>query len=236
MREGLFNRAVPCDDCSMLRDIIHDKSVFLFDFDGVITDSEVYAFETLRRLVWEHYGIEAEEEDAAFTIGMDAYGTANAMSSKYGIGLTGERFLELLSGYPNYYTEYEGIRPFPGIDRLFCLLKEQGRCIAIVSSTRKPYLETALERMVLLQYPDAIIGGDTVTNHKPDPEPYLEAMRMLHADPRAAVAIEDSPVGIRAARGAGLPVIAFCGSVMKQDTSLADERIESYDTLIGLLS
>ena len=130
-----------------LSSIVKGKTAFLFDFDGVVTDSEPYAFQTLRTLVHEHYGIAIDDEDIAFTIGMDVCGTAAAVSRKYSISLSGDELVALLSAYPDYYTEYEGIRPFPYIPELFRKLKEDGKRIAIVSSTHSSHLEAALERM-----------------------------------------------------------------------------------------
>ena len=56
---------------------------------------------------------------------------------------------------------------------------------------------------------DAILTGDMVSAHKPDPEIYLKATQALGVDPAETLAIEDSPSGIRAARDAGLYTIAI---------------------------
>jgi beta-phosphoglucomutase-like phosphatase (HAD superfamily) len=53
-----------------------------------------------------------------------------------------------------------------------------------------------------------IVGGDEVAAPKPAPDLYLHACRQLHADPATAIAIEDSPAGIRSAHTTGLYVIA----------------------------
>ena len=216
-----------------LSSIVKGKTAFLFDFDGVVTDSEPYAFQTLRTLVHEHYGIVIDDEDIAFTIGMDVYGTAAAVSRKYSISLSGDELVALLSAYPDYYTEYEGIRPFPYIPELFRKLKEDGKRIAIVSSTHSPHLVAALKRMELLSYPDLIIGGDLVENHKPDPEPYLKAMVLLGESADTSIAIEDSPVGITSAKRAGLSVLAYAGSAVRQNTECADAVISDYAELLN---
>jgi beta-phosphoglucomutase-like phosphatase (HAD superfamily) len=54
----------------------------------------------------------------------------------------------------------------------------------------------------------AVVTGDEVTEGKPHPEPYLRAAAELGVDPRACVAIEDSPTGVRSATAAGVPTIA----------------------------
>src|SRR5262249_1917495 len=58
-----------------------------------------------------------------------------------------------------------------------------------------------------LRFP-VVVTGDDVTAHKPDPEPYLLAARLLGVDPRRCVALEDSPNGVASAAAAGCHVIA----------------------------
>lgn len=218
-----------------LIDLLSEKSAFLFDFDGVVTDSEIYAFSVLRSIVKDNYGIDIDDEDIEYTIGLDANGTADAISRKYLINLSGDEFISFLSEYPVYYTDYEGITAFPGLEELFRKIKERGFKIAIVSSTIRAHLDAALSRLGLSSYPDIVIGGDMVVNHKPHPEPYLKALEMLDAAASSAIVFEDSPVGILSARNAGIDVIAFCGSVVKQDVSAADAMVSDYAKITGIL-
>ena len=90
-----------------LIDLLSEKSAFLFDFDGVVTDSEIYSFSVLRSIVKDNYGIDIDDEDIEYTIGLDANGTADAISRKYSINLSGDEFISFLSEYPVYYTDYE---------------------------------------------------------------------------------------------------------------------------------
>ena len=215
-------------------EVLKQAEAFLFDFDGVVTDSEPYAFQTLCAVMKEHFGIIPDDEDIAFTIGLDAHGVAAALSRKYSIHLSGDELINLLSTYPDFYTEYEGIKPFSGIPQLFKLLRERGKKIAIVSSTRKAHLLSALKRMGLEDFPSLVIGGDSVEKRKPEAEPYLKAMRELGESCESALAIEDSPVGILAAKRAGLFVLAYKGSQVEQDTALADDTIRDYSELLEL--
>ena len=218
-----------------LKELLGGRNVFLFDFDGVVTDSETYAFETLRALVRDHFGKHIADEDITITIGMDVYGSSREISRKYGIDLSAERMIELLRGYPDYYTEYEGIKAFPHLPELFRTISERGGRIAIVSSTGYEHLCRALERMALSEFPEIIVSGDRVGRRKPDPEPYLRALEILGAAKEESIVIEDSPVGILAAKRAGLPVIAYCGSSVVQDVSGADTSIRDYSQILQLL-
>ena len=58
---------------------------------------------------------------------------------------------------------------------------------------------------------------------------------MLDAAASSAIVFEDSPVGILSARNAGIDVIAFCGSVVKQNVSAADAMVSDYAKIIAIL-
>ena len=211
------------------------KKAFLFDFDGVITDSEPYSFRILRQLVLDNFGVMLDDSfiDNVICHGNDQI--AEELGRLYGVGIDAETLVSLLRSYPDYYTEYEGIMPFPGLRDFFEAIKSRGGKIAVVSSTASARLSAALSRMSLSAFPDTVVGGDMVERRKPDPMPYLMALDALSVSAQDAVAFEDSPVGIRAAKGAGIYTVAFTGSEVRQDISLSDDSSGDYRFLAGLL-
>ena len=212
------------------------RKAFLFDFDGVITDSEPYVFEILCRSIHDHFGIDLPYSDITKTIGCSDRKVAEYISSTYNIDYTLELSHKLRAEYPDYYTEYEGIKPFPYAEELLSALKSRGKRVALVSSTDRYRLEAALGRMGLSKYFDAIISGNDVENKKPSPEPYLKGLAALSAKNTDAVVIEDSPTGIQAAINASIPCIGFAGSEVRQDTEKASIIISSYREMIEALS
>lgn len=211
-----------------LQQLISGKKAFLFDFDGVVTDSEPYAFMTLKAVMKDSFGIDIDDSDIWVTIGSDTAGTAMEMRRKYGVDLDGNKLIERLKAYPDFYTSYPLIKPFPFVEEVFSVLKEKGKKIAIVSSTSFGHLSAALQRMHLDSFIDVVISGDRVENKKPHPDPYIKAMEVLNASVSDSLAIEDSPVGIMSAKRAGLSVIAFKGSEVVQETKDSDVEIGSY--------
>jgi beta-phosphoglucomutase-like phosphatase (HAD superfamily) len=99
-----------------------------------------------------------------------------------------------------------GARPRQGAE---CLLEELvGRVpLGIASNSPRALVEAALRGAGFAGAFDAVVGEDEVRRPKPAAEPYLLACSRLGAEPRRSVALEDSPVGVAAARAAGMFVI-----------------------------
>lgn len=218
-----------------LRELCSRKA-FLFDFDGVITDSEPYVFEVLKQMIKDNFGIELPYSDINMTIGCSDRKVAEYIANEYHIDYSVELSEKLKKNYPDYYFEYGGIKPFPYLRDLLSILKDRGRKVAIVSSTDRAHLEAALSRMGLSGFIDTIISGSDVQNKKPSPEPYLKGLEALSVDKQDSVVIEDSPTGIQSAVNAGIDCIGFEGSEVKQDTEKASIIIASYKEMIEAIN
>lgn len=218
-----------------LRELCSRKA-FLFDFDGVITDSEPYVFEVLKQMIKDNFGIELPYSDINMTIGCSDRKVAEYIANEYHIDYSVELSEKLKKNYPDYYFEYEDIKPFPYLRELLSILKARGRKVAIVSSTDRAHLEAALSRMGLSGFIDTIISGSDVQNKKPSPEPYLKGLEALCVDKQDSVVIEDSPTGIQSAVNAGIDCIGFEGSEVKQDTEKASIIIASYKEMIEAIN
>jgi HAD superfamily hydrolase (TIGR01509 family) len=79
--------------------------------------------------------------------------------------------------------------------------------VAVVTSCRRDVLVSELGAVGLLEEVDVLVAAEDVLNHKPHPEPYLQALSTLGLEARQAVAVEDSQPGIVSAKAAGLRVI-----------------------------
>ncbi len=95
----------------------------------------------------------------------------------------------------------------PGARELLAAVRAAGVPTALVTATRRPLVEVALQTIGPENF-DAVVCGDEVTQTKPHPEPYLAAAALLGAPIGRCVAIEDSPNGIASARAAGAAVLA----------------------------
>ena len=85
-------------------------------------------------------------------------------------------------------------------------LAESGLPLAVATSSSRRHLEAVLD-LGLRELFSATVAADDTDEHKPAPAPYLLASRLLGVRPDRAVAVEDSPVGVAAARAAGMVVV-----------------------------
>jgi HAD superfamily hydrolase (TIGR01509 family) len=96
-----------------------------------------------------------------------------------------------------------------GIRDLVRQLAGNGHSLAVASSGLKRIIEYTLNRGEIRDRFQAVVSADDVPAPKPSPEIYLEAARQIGIDPAHCAAIEDTDVGVRAAKNAGMFVIAF---------------------------
>jgi HAD superfamily hydrolase (TIGR01509 family) len=125
----------------------------------------------------------------------------------------------------------------PGVVEVVRALRERGITLAITSSAVRSSIEMILLRLGLRDAFALIVDGSEVTNGKPDPEAYLVTARKLGVRPEECVVIEDSHVGVLAAKRAGMYCIAVRNphAQIYQDLSAADVVVESMTALIGCI-
>lgn len=95
---------------------------------------------------------------------------------------------------------------FPGVREGLTALKEAGYRLACVTNKPFVFAEALLQIAGLDGYFDILVGGDSIPQMKPAPEPLLHACRVLEASPKRSSMVGDSAVDVAAARAAGMPV------------------------------
>src|SRR5262249_38623360 len=99
------------------------------------------------------------------------------------------------------------LEPLAGIPDLLATLAADGIPLAVASNAPAAFLDGVLERIGIRDRFAAVVSAETAGRPKPAPDPYRAACEALGADPARSVAVEDSEVGVRSARAAGLRVI-----------------------------
>lgn len=103
-----------------------------------------------------------------------------------------------------------GISFRPGVRALLEECRARGVPMAITTTTSRSNIDALLGQHLGAAWRDwfsVVLGGEDVARKKPDPEVYVRALQLMELQPHEAVAIEDSPAGVAAARGAGVPVV-----------------------------
>lgn len=211
----------------------------VFDFDGVLFDSEPIHFKA---------GNEVLEEFSGFSIPHDLY------MEKY-LGLTDpevfQKFL-LSKGYmanpdeirnlirnkikrfKHLLQDYDTLSAIPGAPEFIEQAFKQIDKFAICSNANRPDLELVLAKLEygsLQKYFQHIVTFDDVTAGKPEPEGYLKAARLLEIDPSHCLVIEDSKGGVRAGKRAGMTVFGLTTSHEPEDLQEADYIAKDYNEI-----
>jgi beta-phosphoglucomutase len=209
----------------------------VFDFDGVIANSEPLHFQGFREVLAEEGLVLTESEYYARYLGFDDAGAFEAMAADRGVQwpegrvdtLVGRKALRLDA------LEREQSVLFPGAAAAIARLAETGP-LAIASGALRNEIARILVREDLARYFVAVVGAEDTAASKPAPDPYLRAVELLDArvncgsDPAEYVAIEDSQWGLESARAAGLRTVAVTHTY-PAGTLVADFTVSSLDAL-----
>jgi len=176
----------------------------IFDFDGLIVDTETYEIQSYQQIYEEHH---MPFPHKRWLENIGTHGTFNPFEEL--INAKKELILEQLVLERN--TKYEqltkDIQPRDGVLDYLNRGKELGLKIAIASSSSKKWVTTYLERLGILTYFDCIYSSDDVANVKPDPELYIKTINHFNLQPEEAIVFEDSANGSLAAIRAGIPCV-----------------------------
>lgn len=209
----------------------------IFDFDGVIADTEPLHFAGFRRTLAE-IGITLNESDYyANYLGYDDRGCFIAALQAHGQPANPGTITRLMERKAHAYLESikEDLIIFPGVREL---VQEAAASypLAIASGALRHEIELILEQSGLRKQFSHITSAQDVTRGKPDPQPFLHALHglnRLHPDqeipPEACLVIEDSVPGIRAGKAAGMKVLAVANTHTVQDLHEAHAVAHSLD-------
>lgn len=178
----------------------------IFDFDGLILDTETPEFVSWQE-IFQSYGATLERGvwDGFIGRGFGEFDVCGYLSELSGQPI--DRDVVRPKMRAQYLRRIEENLILPGVETFIAHAKRVGMKLAVASSSRGGWASGHLERRGLLPHFEFVLSGEDVANVKPDPELYIKAARMLGADPRLSVAIEDSRHGLTAAKRAGMQCV-----------------------------
>jgi HAD superfamily hydrolase (TIGR01509 family) len=190
----------------------------LFDFDGLILDTETPEYQVWQAIYREH-GFELPDEEWGKIIG--GYGISSFDAAEH-LALLSQGRLDSVSLRDRHRSESHAITLaqaiLPGVVDYLHEAKRLGLKLAIASSSPHSWVDTHARRLGILDYFDRVICADDVGpgRTKPNPDLFLLALDRLQVRANEAIVFEDSPNGVRAARSAGIFVVAVPNTVTSQ--------------------
>jgi beta-phosphoglucomutase family hydrolase len=212
------------------------KKTILWDMDGVIADSSSFHFAAWQE-TFAKKGIKFTKED--FT---KLFGTRNdfIIGSIMGKELPeGNVKIMIQEKEENFRRKATGsIKPFPGVVRLLNALQKGNFKLGLVSSAPSENVDLVLSELNLEGIFNCVVFGQEVSESKPSPQIYLLAAKKLEVMPNDCVVIEDSPLGVKAAKTAAMKCLAITNTHPRQKLKEADKVVDSLENvdLITLLT
>ncbi len=202
-----------------------EAEALCFDMDGVIVDSMPWHVKAWQE-AFREFGLQVPEETLYLHEGAIEAETACKIFEDQGVSPTKELFQKVLALQRRIFNlKYcRLVRPFPEVPDILAELKRQGKRLALVTSSHQEILQEILPKDLLLLF-QFVLTGDQVQRRKPHPEPYLRAVEGLKVPVDRALAVENAPAGIKAAKGAGLFCIALT-------TTLPPEHLREADLIL----
>jgi beta-phosphoglucomutase family hydrolase len=212
------------------------RKTILWDMDGVIVDSGSLHFAAWQE-TFARRGVELSKQDFD-----RLFGSRNdfIIRSVMGQELPENDVQAMVQEKEESFRQKASgnIKPFPGVVRLLNAIKKGNFKLGLVSSAPKENIDLVLRKLNLEGLFDCIVCGQEVPDSKPSPEIYLLAAQKLGATPGDCLVIEDSPLGVKAAKSAGMKCLAVTNTHPQQELKEADKVVDSLDKvdLITLLT
>jgi len=211
----------------------------IFDFDGVITDSEILHLRAFNSVLGRFAFQIAKKDYYRDYLGYSDVDCFKALAKEGRLRLDEGTLEELVERKNHIFEELVkndgGI--IDGVRDLLYRLRQGGIPMAICSGALLAEIELVLGRARLRDHFEVVISAEHVSTGKPDPQGFLLSLERLNADrdePIAAnlcVVIEDSHWGLQAAQAAGMRTVAITNSYDADQLAKADKVIEHLSEL-----
>lgn len=207
----------------------------IFDFDGVIVDSEPTHLAGFQRVLASLDASITHEEYYGKYLGYDDHDCFQAVGRDRNAPFTEEQIARMTADKTRFVQEAyaEKVESLPGAVELIRAAHEAEVPLAICSGALREEVRQAAASLGVLSMFTVVVAAEDVRCGKPDPEGYMQAARKLaqiHSRaimPAACVVLEDSPAGIASARGAGMKVVGVTNSYPADALADADRVVAS---------
>lgn len=180
----------------------------LFDHDGTLVDSESTHLELWRQVV-APYQVEILEQDYwSQMLGVPIERNAADLIRLYGLDVGVEVLIRAKLDANERFLASSFFPAMPYASDILQTFANRLR-LGLVSGSQRNCVEASLRGHGWTPLFEQVVTGDDVSRNKPQPDGYLKALELMQLDAGDCVAVEDTEVGVQAARAAGLPVVAI---------------------------
>ena len=204
-------------------------TTILFDFDGVIADTEHGRYEAYCD-IFEEYGYDLRSRCKM----TDLLGfTGDGFMSRFFPEIPSELVKEIVRKRQKYYMEHldRFCKPFPGARQTIADLKSKGYYLAVTTANSTAVVKQLLETIGALEYFDAFCGKEICEDPVTKVKDYSRVPAQINKTIEECVVIEDSPVGVAGAKRGGFYCVAFDHFKDPVITEQADVIVHNYNDL-----
>lgn len=203
------------------------KHAFIFDMDGTIVDN--MAFHTKSWLEFFARRGKLYEADAFFRETAGAQGR-EILRERLGPDVSDAEIAALALEKDLLYREMYGPHrgAIGGFEELVTAARLRGVHLAVATSAPPLNIVFTLDELNLRRHFDAVVGAADVAHGKPHPDVFLKAAEKLGVEPKDCIVFEDAPMGVEAARRAGMRAVVIT-------TTLPAEAFAEFDNVIRVV-
>ena len=211
----------------------------IFDFDGVITDSEVLHLRAFNKSLIP-YGVEISTKDYYTNyLGFSDFDCYKILVDKGLLKIDERQIGDIIKKKSKIFEELtrtEG-RTIEGVQELLQMLEDNNIPMAICSGSLLVEIEAMLEESRLRHYFDEIVSAEQVRKGKPHPEGFLLSLKKLNKKYQPLIAagecivIEDSHWGLKAGKAAGMHTVAVTNSYDAGQLNIAEKIVSRLNEL-----
>jgi beta-phosphoglucomutase len=199
----------------------------LFDLDGVIVDTLHFHY-----LAWKHMfeklGGAVSKHTVLLHEGRSSREILPILMEESHINIPAEEQSQFIEEKRSYYRSIAQVKQYPHAFAVLDTLKKRGFKVALVTACALKNMQYSLDSTQQKHF-DFIITGDEIPRAKPFPDPYLIAAHHLGLEPEQCIVVENAPLGIEAAKNAGM----YCVAIR---TTLEEEYLASADLILQNIS
>lgn len=205
----------------------------IFDMDGTLVDTEIVWYKAWK-IANQEFSLGLSEDVLRSFIGMPKQTFDEVLDRLIPKNIDMNKINDFKKSYYDCYEHVYGIGVKPGVIQLLEYLKAKKIRMAICTSTFKYRAIPTLKKAGLYNYFELIKTGDDIKKGKPDPEIYIETLKLLGLDANECISIEDSAFGVKSAVSAHLRTyfVKDINDLDDESYKLIEKRLNTVDELM----